>query len=143
MPAGTAIASGDVFIGKFLLRSADPKLSAEDIALGYKQLLTVERGWRDMKQILDLRPIYPRREDRIRAHVLLCWLALLLIRTIETTTGRTWTSVRAELQRLHVGPFTGPAGTFRQRTEVTAQQKPILGPLNLPAPPRVLTAEPA
>jgi IS4 transposase len=128
--------------GKFLLRSSDPKLSAEDIALGYKQLLQVERGWRDMKQIIDLRPVYHRREDRIRAHVLLCWLALLLIRIIETTTGRTWTHVRAELQRLHVGTFTGPAGTFRQRTELTAEQKAILGALGLTAPPRVLTATP-
>ncbi|MER6076661.1 hypothetical protein ABT187_50130 [Streptomyces sp. NPDC001817] len=41
--------------GKYLLRCSDPKLSAEDIALGYKQLLEVERGWRDMKQIIDLR----------------------------------------------------------------------------------------
>jgi DDE family transposase len=138
-----AIAAEARLDGRFLLRSSDPKLSAEDIALGYKQLLEVERGWRDMKQIIDLRPIYHRREDRIRAHVLLCWLALLLIRTIETTTGRTWTSVRAELQRLHVGTFTGPAGTFRQRTELTAEQKAILGALDLPAPPRVLTAAPA
>jgi hypothetical protein len=38
--------------GKYLLRCGDPDLSAEDIALGYKQLLEVERGWRDMKQIL-------------------------------------------------------------------------------------------
>src|SRR4051794_27997277 len=128
--------------GKFLLRSSDPHLSAEDIAVGYKQLLAVERGWRDMKQIIDLRPIYHRREDRIRAHVLLCWLALLLIRTIETTTGRTWTTVRAELQRLHVGPFPGPAGTFRQRTELTTEQKAILTALGLPDPPRVLTATP-
>ena len=73
--------------GKYLLRCSDPHLSAEDIALGYKQLLEVERGWRDMKQILDLRPVYHRREDRIRAHVLLCWLALLLIRVAETSTG--------------------------------------------------------
>lgn len=51
-------------------------LSAEDVALGYKQLLAVERGWRDTKQILDLRPVHHRLEDRIRAHVLLCWLAL-------------------------------------------------------------------
>ena len=36
--------------GKYLLRTSDPHLSAEDIALGYKQLLEVERGWRDMKQ---------------------------------------------------------------------------------------------
>ena len=77
--------------GKYLLRCSDPHLSAEDIALGYKQLLEVERGWRDMKQILDLRPVYHRREDRIRAHVLLCWLALLLIRVAETTACGSWT----------------------------------------------------
>ncbi|MEV7971429.1 hypothetical protein AB0O34_36360 [Sphaerisporangium sp. NPDC088356] len=40
--------------GKYLLRCSDPHLSAEDIALGYKQFLEVERGWRDMKQIIDL-----------------------------------------------------------------------------------------
>ena len=71
--------------GKYLLRCSDPHLPAADIALGYKQLLEVERGWRDMKQILDLRPVYHRLEERIRAHVVLCWLALLLIRIIETT----------------------------------------------------------
>ena len=70
--------------GKYLLRTSDPHLSTEDIALGYKQLLEVERGWRDMKQVLDLRPVYHRLEDRIRAHVLLCWLALLLARIVET-----------------------------------------------------------
>ena len=57
--------------GKYLLRCSDPHLSATDIALGYKQLLEVERGWRDMKQILDLRPVYHRLEERIRAHVVL------------------------------------------------------------------------
>jgi len=42
--------------GKFLLRSSDPTLSVEDIALGYKQLLQIERAWRNMKTTLDLRP---------------------------------------------------------------------------------------
>jgi hypothetical protein len=129
--------------GKFLLRCSDPKLSSEDIALGYKQLLEVERGWRDMKQIIDLRPVYHRREDRIRAHVLLCWLALLLIRIIETTTGGTWPSIRDELQRLHLGTFTGPAGTFRQRTEITPAQRKILAALTLDEPRRVHEVTPA
>jgi IS4 transposase len=71
------------------LCTADPHLSAEDIALGYKQLLEVERGWRDMKQVLDLRPVFHRLEDRIRAHVLLCWLALLLARIVETRAATT------------------------------------------------------
>jgi hypothetical protein len=129
--------------GKYLLRSSDPHLSAEDIALGYRQLLQVERGWRDMKQIIDLRPVYHRKEARIRAHVLLCWLALLLIRITETSTGRTWPAIRDELQRLHVGTFTGPAGTFRQRTEISPEQQKIFNGLELPAPARVLTATPA
>jgi hypothetical protein len=47
------------FDGKYLLRCSDPHLPAEDIALGYKQLLEVERGWRDMKQT-DHRDHHPR-----------------------------------------------------------------------------------
>jgi Transposase DDE domain len=129
--------------GKYLLRTSDPHLSAEDIALGYKQLLQVERGWRDMKQVIDLRPVYHRKEERIRAHVLLCWLALLLARTIETTCGDTWPSLRHQLERIKLGTFTGPAGTFRQRTELTGPQRAILAKLQLPEPPRVWQLTPA
>src|SRR5207244_13537524 len=105
--------------GKYLLRSADPHMSAEDIAAGYKQLLEVERGWRDMKSVLDLRPVYHRLEERIRAHVLLCWLALLLARVAENQAGQTWPVIRRELDRICIGTFTGQAGTFRQRTELS------------------------
>jgi hypothetical protein len=124
--------------GKYLLRCSDPHLSAEDIALGYKQLLEVERGWRDMKQIIDLRPVHHRLEDRIRAHVLLCWLALLLIRIIENTTGATWNRLTAELGRLHLITYTGPAGTFAQRTELTPAQRDIYTALQLTPPKKII-----
>jgi transposase len=129
--------------GKYLLRTADPKLSAEDIATGYKQLLEVERGWRDMKQVIDLRPVWHRREDRIRAHVILCWLALLLARISENACGQTWPELRRELDRIHVGTFTGPAGTFRQRTEITKPQAAILKALDISTPPRIYQLKPA
>ena len=129
--------------GKYLLRTADPKLSAEDIAVGYKQLLEVERGWPDMKQVIDLRPVYHRREDRIRAHVLLCWLALLLARIAENACGQTWPELRRELDRIHIGTFTGPAGTFRQRTEITKPQLSILKTLEIDAPPRIYQLKPS
>jgi hypothetical protein len=128
--------------GKFLLRCGDAKLSAEDIARGYKQLLEVERGWRDMKQIIDLRPVYHHLEDRIRAHVTLCWLALLLIRITETSTGQTWNHLRGELQRIHLGTFTGDHGTFTHRTQLTDGHKLILKALELPEPPLVVSAAP-
>jgi len=105
--------------GKFLLRTSDPTLSAEDIALGYKQLLEVERGWRDMKSTLELRPVFPRLEDRIRAHVILCWLALLLIRLAETAAGDTWRNLRHELDRCHLVELAGSTRRVLQRTELT------------------------
>jgi hypothetical protein len=129
--------------GKYLLRSSDPHLSAEDIALGYKQLLQVERGWRDLKQVIDLRPVYHRKEERIRAHVILCWLALLLVRVAETSCGDTWPGLRRELERIKLGTFAGPAGTFCQRTELTSPQRAILAKLQLDEPPRVWQLTPA
>ncbi|OJY46348.1 MAG: transposase [Pseudonocardia sp. 73-21] len=133
--------------GKYLLRTSDPNLSTEDIALGYKQLLEVERGWRDMKQVLDLRPVYHRLEDRIRAHVLLCWLALLLARIVETRaatadTATTWPRARDQLQRLHVGTFTGPAGLFRQTTPPSAEARRLHQALDIALPPRILDLDP-
>jgi len=129
--------------GKYLLRTSDPKLSSKDIALGYKQLLLVERGWRDMKQVIDLRPVYHRKEERIRAHVILCWLALLLARIAENAAGTTWPQIRRELDRITIGTFTGPAGTFRQRTELTKTQRDILAQLKTDPPPRVWELTPA
>ena len=129
--------------GKYLLRTSDPKLSAEDIALGYKQLLEVERGWRDLKQIIDLRPVCHRKEERIRAHVILCWLALLLVRIAETTAGTTWNKISDELDLLTLGTFSGPAGTFRQTAELTKAQRDILAKLKIAHPKKIIEATPA
>jgi hypothetical protein len=129
--------------GKYLLRASDPHLPAADIAAGYKQLLEVERGWRDMKQVIDLRPVYHRLEQRIRAHVILCWLALLLIRIAETTAGTTWNKITGELSQLTLGTFTGPAGAFRQTAELTKPQRDILDSLQIPYPKKIIEAAPA
>ncbi|MGO9972334.1 MAG: IS1634 family transposase [Solirubrobacteraceae bacterium] len=134
-----AVVAGEAHLdGKFLLRTSDPTLSVEDIALGYKQLLEIERAWRDMKTTLDLRPVHHRLERRIRAHVLLCWLALLLIRIAENQAQDTWRNLRDELQRLHLVTLAGQAGHSQQRTELTTHQQQILRALHLEAPPLFL-----
>ncbi len=79
-----------------------------------------------------LRPVYHRLEKRIRAHVILCWLALLLIRITETTSDATWSTVRRELDRLYLGAFTGLTGLFRQVTALTKPQTDLLAKLNIP-----------
>jgi hypothetical protein len=128
--------------GKWLLRTSDLTLTAQDLAAAYKQLLAVERGWRDAKSSLGLRPVYHHREDRIRAHVQLCWLALLLIRVAETRTGDTWRNLRHELDRMHLVTFATADGRVAQRSTTTAGQKTILAALDLPEPPKYLDFTP-
>jgi hypothetical protein len=138
-----AVAAEERLDGKFLLRSADPTLSVEDIALGYKQLLEVERGWRNMKSTLELRPVYHRLENRIRAHVVLCWLALLLIRVAETGTGDTWRNLQHQLDQMHLGVFTGALGTVKRRTTTTQAQAPIFAALDIAEPREFSELRPA
>jgi len=126
----------ELFDGKFLISSSDDGLSAEDIALGYKQLAAVERVFRDLKHTVDIRPVYHRLSDRIRAHVLLCWLALLLIRVAENETGQTWRQLTQALGSLQVGIHATPSGEVWQTNPVTAEAKLVFDTLGVKPPPR-------
>jgi hypothetical protein len=129
--------------GKFLLSTSDPDLSAEDVALGYKNLLEAERAFRDLKTTLELRPIWHRLEHRIRAHVLLCWLALLLVRVAERQTSSTWRRINTELGRLHLVTLAGPAGRVEQTTALTPTQRELFAATGIAPPPRVTSLQPA
>ena len=131
------VAADEKLDGKYLLSSSDPDLSAEDVALGYKNLLEAERGFRDLKSTLELRPVFHRIEPRIRAHVLLCWLALLLIRVAERRTGHTWRRIAIELGRVHAVTLTSSAGTVVQTTPLTTVQQGIVDACGIAAPPRI------
>jgi len=72
----------------------------------------------------------------------LCWLALLLTRIIETHTGDTWRNIQHHLDGLHVGTFTGPTGLFRQRTELSKPQRDLLARLDIPAPTQIVELAP-
>jgi len=123
--------------GKYLLSTSDESLSAEDVALGYKQLMEIERAFRTLKSTLSLRPIYHTKDDRIRSHVLLCWLALLLVRIAENESGLTWFRLHAEMERLHIGEFVNKDGRILQYTELTPNQRNIFKKLKI-KPPRNL-----
>jgi len=129
--------------GKYLLITSDGDLPTADVALGYKQLAEVEAAWRSLKTELDLRPMHHRKAERIHAHVLLCWLALLLVRVVEVRCGEKWWRVRQEMDRLHRGVFEGPDGRFVQRTELTQKQHQLLKAVGVSAPPRFEAIEPA
>ena len=131
------IAAEERLDGKYLLTTSDPTLSAEDVALGYKQLIEAERSFRDLKGTLLLRPVFHRRDDRIRAHVLICFLALVLVRLAETRTGETWRTIRAELGQIRQGHFQSADGEFTQTSELTPRQRTLHAALAVPEPPRL------
>ncbi|MEW6033130.1 MAG: hypothetical protein AB1645_09700 [Bacillota bacterium] len=118
------------------MSSSDDGLSAEDIVLGYKQLAAVERVFRDLGHLVDIRPVYHRLADRIRAHVLLCWLALLLIRVAENETGETWSTLKRSLGSLQVGIHQVQAGEVWQTSPPTADQTRVFQTLGVAPPPR-------
>lgn len=124
--------------GKYLIESSDDTLSLSDIVLGYKQLYDVEHAFRTLKTTLDLRPNYHSKHDRIRCHIFLCFIALVLVRMSENATGKSWARIRTELNRLFYGEFKFENKTLAQLTELTAAQKSIFSALNIKPPSTVL-----
>ncbi|GAA4963289.1 hypothetical protein HD597_003397 [Nonomuraea thailandensis] len=122
--------------GKYLVRTTDPELPAEEIALGYMRLLETERGWRDL--LAGLRRLQTQGEPGGRGHLLLTWLSLLLVRVAESRTGLPWSRLRRELDRIKLGTFAARTSVLRQRTEITEEQYGLLAALGLAPPPRIV-----
>ena len=70
------------FDGKWVLRT-NMNLSAEQVALKYKELWQVEQVFRDVKSILDTRPVFHKRDETIRGHVFCSFLALVLRKELD------------------------------------------------------------
>jgi hypothetical protein len=74
----TAIAAEAALDGIYVVRTTVPadKMPTADVVGSYKSLSHVERAFRSLKTVeLHIRPIHHRKEERVRAHVLLCMLA--------------------------------------------------------------------
>jgi len=69
------------FDGKWVLKT-NTALTAEQVALKYKELWQVEQVFRDMKSVLDTRPIFHQRDETIKGHVFCSFLALTLIKEL-------------------------------------------------------------
>jgi len=69
--------------GKYILKTDNPAISAVEAVACYKELNTVEQGFRDLKDVIDMRPVYHKSDERIEAHIFVASLALFLKRTLE------------------------------------------------------------
>jgi transposase len=69
--------------GKYILKTDDQDLAASETVGAYKELDTVESGFRDLKDVIEMRPVYHKTDDRIKAHIFVATLALFLKRSLE------------------------------------------------------------
>jgi hypothetical protein len=86
--------------GKFVVHTNDDSLSAQDMALGYKQLMQIEGAWRLMKSGIRIRPIFHWVPHRICAHISLTMIAFLLERIAENACRDTWRNIRDDLKQI-------------------------------------------
>jgi len=124
------------FDGKYLLSTSDDGLSVADVVMGYKQLFEIERVFRDLKHLLDIRPVYHRLTERIKSHVLLCWLAMLLIRIAENETDLTWRQMKRMLVTVQLGMHQTQVGEVWQTNPLSAEVTEIFKQLNVKTPPK-------
>src|SRR5258707_3543218 len=69
--------------GKYVIQTEEPDLSARDAVRLYKELSEVERAFANLKDVIDMRPIYHRSDHRVEAHIFVAALAFLIHRAIE------------------------------------------------------------
>lgn len=77
-----AIAGAELFDGKLALLTNVPDLAPAEAVARYKSLADIERGFRVLKSDIEIAPVHHRLPDRIRAHALICFLALVLYRVM-------------------------------------------------------------
>ena len=134
----SAVRQEERYDGKWVITSNDDTLSAEDLALGYKQLMRVEECWRQLKSGLRMRPVFHWRPWRIQAHVTISVLALLLERIVEIRTQDTWRNVRDLLKTIKVVEYDRGPYRIEQTTEVRPKADAVLSKLKVPRPPKIL-----
>lgn len=77
-----ALALARAMDGKLLLVTNVPVLSPQDVVSRYKSLADIERGFKVLKSDIEIGPVYHRLPERIRAHAMICFMALVLQRVM-------------------------------------------------------------
>lgn len=123
----------DVIDGMLLLETTDLATPAEEIVKRYKELAEIERGWRALKSTLLLRPVYHWTEERIRAHVFMCVLALQVERWMRNKlAGTSVPAAIRQLKRIKVVEMLEEKRSRTLTTRTTAEQIEILRKLGVP-----------
>jgi hypothetical protein len=125
-----AIADAELFDGKLALITNAPDLAPAEAVRRYKELADIERGFRVLKSDIEIAPVHHRLPDRIRAHALICFLALVLYRIMrmrlkaqkQSASPRRALDLFARIQKhtAHIGnrTFNGTSKTTQEQLDL-------------------------
>lgn len=126
-----------VHVLRTTLSDVDPLLILD----GYQQLLKVEDDFRTFKGPLKLRPMYHRSAHRIRAHVLVCVLALVVLQELEARTGRSFADLHKAVGKVRASLMQQGGRTWWMRSEWSEEAQEILDAVGGRQGPRTWAAE--
>ena len=129
------------FDGKWVLQT-DLDMSAEAVALQYKQLWMVEEMFRTVKTLLETRPIFHKRDETIRGHVFCSFLALLMRKELQ---GRLeaqgdkleWAEMLRDLESLQYAIVESQGKRFLLRSDLGATTAAVFRAVGVAIPPSV------
>jgi transposase len=137
--------------GAYLLRSNIEDWSDQQLWKAYIQLTQAEAAFRIQKDQLNVRPIWHQREDRVQAHILVCFLAFVLWKSLEmwqqrAGLGNSPRTILEELARIQSHDVVLPTATHGQIrlrcvTQPDAAQAALLDRLGLVLPKRMRLPE--
>lgn len=107
----------------------------------YDALLEVERDFRTLKGPVALRPVYHRKPERIRAHVMVCMLALACVRWLEIKSGLPLGDLRRVFGPVRASKMAQGEAMFWQREEWSTEAEEILGLLGVEVGARTWTGD--
>jgi transposase len=129
------------FDGKWVL-TTNTDLPASDVALKYKELWQVERVFRDVKSLLETRPIFHQRDETIRGHVFCSFLALVLRKELQRRLERSgydfeWLHIKQDLKALHRVEIEENGRRFYVRTQSQGECGKIFQAVGVAMPPTI------
>ncbi len=141
------IAEEEKYDGRYVLRT-NTDLSAKDAALAYKELWKVERAFREIKSTFEIRPVYLSREDRIKGHIAVCFLAFCLqvafrhaVQEVPALRELSFRDMMRELTEVRMVHLTAGETKYRIRTELSPAATAIFRAADIPVPRRLNPAQ--
>lgn len=133
------------FDGKYVLKT-NTELTSSAVAQAYKSLWQIERAFRELKSGLDLRPVYHFTDTRVRGHIMVCFLALVLETALcrklkEAGSSFSYSELVDDLKELRAAEVQMGDQRFLARTEMMGQAYEAFKALGI-RPPNLIQVMP-